>query len=162
MQKTCARLWLWVKKSFLKLSMQMCFTLFVWNFSVSDSLPLQHFGAFCRFTVGREFQLWLWALLFVLSSAKTSVLHGSPPWLWFNFHRLPWTPLWNPSVSLPLPQDQLMTPVHRRGASKCPQLPFLKHLATGGNHHLAEVTPCLPARPSPANWQPRAFKATLE
>lgn len=43
----------------------MCFTLYMWNLSVSDSLPLEHFGAFYRFTVGQEFQLGLWVFLFV-------------------------------------------------------------------------------------------------
>lgn len=65
MQKTCVSIWLWVKKFFIKLAMQMCFTLYMWNLSVSDSLPLEHFGAFYRFSVGQEFQLGLWVFLFV-------------------------------------------------------------------------------------------------
>ena len=31
MQKTCASIWLWVKKSSIELAMQMCFTLCVWK-----------------------------------------------------------------------------------------------------------------------------------
>lgn len=162
MQKACTSIWLQVKKSFIKLAMQMCFTLYMWNLSVSDSLPLEHFGAFQRFSVDKGSNLGSeYFFLFVLSSVKTSVLHGSPPWLQFNFHWLPWTPLWNPSAVLSLHQDQLVALEHGPAAYGCPQPHLPKHLAMGSSHHLEGSTPHPPACPYPADWQSWVLEAML-